>query len=136
MREEQANGKRQQRRSRAEAEQLVDAYEASGLRRREFCLQHGVALGTLDSWRKRRRQERSQLGSKRAAMRNQDARVAAASGEGRLVAVEVAGWPARTESRAASSGLTVVLSQGREIEVSRGFDAATLQRLLDVLERG
>jgi hypothetical protein len=69
MREEAVNVKRQQRRSRAEAEQLVDAFEASGMRRREFCLQHGVALGTLDLWRKRRRQERGRLGSKRAAMR-------------------------------------------------------------------
>src|SRR3974390_542375 len=136
MREEPENAKRQQRRSRAEAEQLVDAFEVSGLRRREFCLQHGVALGTLDLWRKRRRQEWRRLASQRAAMRDRDARVRAADGEGRLVAVEVAGWPAGTESQAASSGLTVVFSPGRRIEVSRGFDTATLQRLLHVLERG
>jgi transposase len=136
MREERVNVKRQQRRSRAEAEQLVDAFEASGLRRREFCLQHGVALGTLDLWRKRRRQERGRLASKRAAMGNRDARVRAANGEGRLVAVEVARWSARTESQVASGGVAVVVSHGRRIEVSRGFDAATLERLLDVLERG
>jgi hypothetical protein len=35
----------QQRRSRAEAEQLVEAFESSGLRRREFCQQHDVAVG-------------------------------------------------------------------------------------------
>jgi len=29
-----------------------------------------------------------------------------------------------------------VFSPGRRIEVSRGFDTATLQRLLHVLERG
>jgi len=46
-------------------EQLVDAFEASGLRRREFCQQHGVAVGTLDVWRKRRRRERGTYAGKR-----------------------------------------------------------------------
>jgi hypothetical protein len=44
------------------------------------------------------------------------------------VAVELAGT-------ATSGGLAVVLWRGRRVEVSEGFDAATLERLLDVLER-
>jgi hypothetical protein len=120
MKNEQRVGKPQQRRSHAESEQLVDAFEASGLRRREFCLKHGVALGTLDFWRKRRRQERS----------------TAASGGNRLVAVELAGLPGRRSMETAGGGLVVVVSEGRRIEVSRGFDVATLERLLDVLEQG
>lgn len=111
MSEEQAIRRVQQRRSRAEAEQLVDAFEASGLRRRDFCEQHGVAVGTLDVWRKRRRQERSDVAS-----------------SGRLVAVEIAGMPT-------SGKLAVVLPRGRRIDVSEGFDAGTLERLLGVLER-
>lgn len=98
---------------------MVDAFESGGLRRREFCLKHGMALSTLDFWRKRRRPERS-----------------AASGGNRLVAVELAGLPERGRIAPAGGGLTVVVSQGRRIEVSRGFDAVTLERLLDVLERG
>jgi len=48
--------------------------------------------------------------------------------DGRLVAVELAG--------AAPSGrLAVVLPRGRRVEVSEGFDAVTLERLLGVLER-
>jgi hypothetical protein len=47
---------------------------------------------------------------------------------GRLVAVEVAGMP--TIGR-----LAVVLPRGRRVEVSEGFDGATLERLLGVLER-
>src|SRR5260370_42218379 len=58
MREKHTLGRVQQRRSRAEVEQLVDAFESSGLRRREFCQKHDVAVGTLDFWRKRRRQGR------------------------------------------------------------------------------
>jgi transposase-like protein len=56
MRRKRVIGNGQRRRSRAEADQLVDAFEVSGLRRREFCLKHGVVVGTLDFWRKRRRE--------------------------------------------------------------------------------
>jgi hypothetical protein len=117
-------------------EWLLNAFERSGLGRREFCLKHGVALGTLDFWRKRRGLERERAVSAGAGTLNGEGRRKAPSGESRLVAVEVAGWPAGTESQAAGSGATVVFSPRRRIEVSRGFDAATLQRLLHVLERG
>src|SRR5258708_4634512 len=63
MREKHTLGRVQQRRSRAEVEQLVDAFESSGLRRREFCQKHDVAGGTLDFWRKRRRQKRGEVAS-------------------------------------------------------------------------
>jgi hypothetical protein len=50
------------------------------------------------------------------------------------VAVEVPGAkPA--PATAAASGLAVALEKGRRIEVERGFDAATLEQLLPVLER-
>lgn len=117
-------------------EGLLNAFERSGLRRREFCLKHGVALGTLDFWRKRRGLERESAVGAGAGALSGEGRRKAPDGESRLVAVEVAGWPAGTESQAASSGLTVVFSPGRRIEVSRGFDVVTLQRLVDVLERG
>jgi hypothetical protein len=113
---------------------LVDAFEASGLQRREFCLKHGVALGRLNLWRKRRRQERGAVASKRQATQKVDTRAKAAS-DGRILAVELAGLPEGTGSNGSSGGLAVVVSRGRRIEVSRGFDAATLERLLDVLER-
>src|SRR5258705_410184 len=60
MREKHTLGRVQQRRSRAEVEQLVDAFESSGLRRGEFCQKHDVAVGTLDFWRKRRREKRGE----------------------------------------------------------------------------
>ena len=130
MREQHTLERVQHRRSRTEAEQLVEAFESSGLGRREFCLKHGVALGTLDFWRKRRRQERDKVASKQPRMRNKDVGAGVASGS-KLVAVELAGL----QGNAAGGGLVVVVSRGRRIEVSRWFDAATLERLLAVLEQ-
>jgi len=130
MREQHTLERVQHRRSRTEAEQLVEAFESSGLGRQEFCLKHGIALGTLDFWRKRRRQERDKVASKRPRMRNEDVRAGVASGS-KLVAVELAGL----QGNAAGGGLVVVVSRGRRIEVSRWFDAATLERLLAVLEQ-
>ena len=49
------------------------------------------------------------------------------------LAVEVCGATAVADGERAS-GLAVVLSGGRRIEVGRGFDADTLQRLLAVVE--
>src|SRR5216683_322929 len=126
MREKHTLGRVQQRRSRAEVEQLVDAFESSGLRRREFCQKHGVAVGTLDFWRKRR-QERGEVAGHQLEARKVHAGAEVAS-SGRLVAVELAGT-------ATSGGLAVVLARGRRVEVSEGFDAATLERLLAVLEQ-
>jgi transposase-like protein len=44
------------RRSRAEAEQLVAEYEASGLSQVEFCRKQGLSLATLARYRKRQAQ--------------------------------------------------------------------------------
>jgi hypothetical protein len=84
-------------------------------------------VGTLDFWRKRRRQRRGvvaghQLGARKVHV---GAEVATS---GRLVAVELAGT-------GTSGRLAVVLRRGRRVEVSEGFDAATLERLLAVLEQ-
>jgi transposase-like protein len=109
MSEEQVRG-RGRRRSRAEAEQVVAEYEASGLSRQEFCLQHGLAVVTLDRYRKRRRQPEE------------------ASGSSQWVTVELSG------GSGPGSALAVVLLSGRRIEVNRGFDAHTLEELVRVLE--
>jgi hypothetical protein len=100
------------RRSRAEAEQLVAEYEASGLSRVEFCSRYGLSLATLARYRKWQREGR-----------------AGTLAGNRWVAVEVtgvrpgpAGWT--------GSGLAIALPAGRRIEVGRGFDGPTLVELL------
>lgn len=50
-----------------------------------------------------------------------------------LVAVQLAGSNFENDHRD-GRGLAVVLSAGRRIEVSAGFDAPTLQRLVVLLE--
>jgi hypothetical protein len=112
MSEEQASAA-PRRRSQAEAEQLAADFEASGLSRREFCRSRGLNVSTLDVYRKRLRQARGE-----------------GADAGRWVAVEVPG-----PKRPAAGGLTVVLEKGRRIEVERGFDPATLEQLLGLLER-
>jgi len=109
---EESGRQHRRHRSRAEADEVVAEYEVSGLSREAFCKQKDVPLQTLDRYVTRYRKQQKD-----------------GSGTQRWVAVEVAG-------RNGSSGeLSVVLSQGRRIEIKRGFDAGTLRQLLAVLEQ-
>jgi transposase-like protein len=104
------------RRSREEVKRLVAEFEASGIRRNEFCRTRGIALSTLQ-----RHLKRHGSGIGRAKIAN------------RLVAVELSGQePKRNSQR--SSALEVILAGGRRIEVRREFDSATLGRVVKVLE--
>jgi transposase-like protein len=109
-------GGARRRRSRAEVDQLVAEYEASGLTRQEFCARHGLALATLDRYRKRRQQRRE-----------------SSSADSRFIRVELAG--AKQAASHSSSDLIVLLSNARRIEVKRGFDADMLAQLVRVLEQ-
>jgi hypothetical protein len=106
------------RRSRGEAEALVAEFEASGLKREAFCQQRGLAIGTLDKYRRRAHAGRRTSG-------------------GPLLPVEVVWSTAQNpNSGTGRDGVLVVeLRSGRRIEVRRGFDAGTLERLLIVLDR-
>ena len=110
--------KSKRRRTRAEIEQLVAEYEASGLGRMAFCQQRGLSLSTLSRYRRRQEPTAGE----------------GAEGE-RWLAVEVTG-SAAVSGDERSSGLAVVLPGGWRIEVGRGFDGDTLKRLLAVVERG
>jgi len=94
---------------------LVAAYEASWQSCREFCAERGLAVPTLDLYRKWTRQP---------------------AAETRLLAVDVrpALWP--TESTAAaSSGRTVVLCNGHRVAMGGSFDPGLLTVLIGLLER-
>ena len=106
------------RRSRAEAEALVTEFEASGLMRAAFCRERGLAVGTLDKYR-----QRVHGGPRPVA--------------GPMVPVEVV-RPLAQEASIDIDGdraFVVESRSGRRIEVRRGFDAGTLERLLTVLDR-
>jgi hypothetical protein len=106
------------RRSQAEAEALVAEFEASGLQREAFCEQRGLAVGTLDKYRRRVHAGRQ-------------------SSNGPMLPVEVVWSIGQNPNRdAGRDGVLVVeLRGGRRIEVRHGFDAGTLERLLAVLDR-
>lgn len=106
------------RRSRAEAEALVAEFEASGLGREAFCRQRGLSIAALDKYRR---------------LVHKSLHV----GSGTLLPVEVVGSsPARSANSAGHVGLLVVeLRSGQRVEVGRGFDAETLERLLSILDR-
>jgi hypothetical protein len=90
---------------RAEMRRVVEEFAASGLTRREFCSQRGIALTTFDYWR-------GQLRSKP-----------------RLVKVEVA------RSEPAALSFTLRLANGRSIESSWRFNEEELTRLIQIAER-
>ena len=108
------------RRSRAEIARIAGIFRESGLGRREFCARHGIGLSTLNRHLKRQAQEQ---------------RRSSGRWESRLVAVEVAKPGAGDSAGKAAGMLTVLLCNGRRVEVSRGFDAGTLAHLVEVLER-
>jgi len=106
------------RRSRAEVEALVAEFAASGLMREAFCRQRGLAVGTLDKYRRR-------------------VHIGPRSSVGALLPVEMISSTMRdADGDAVQESVLVVESRsGRRIEVRRGFDAGTLERLLIVLDR-
>ena len=104
---------RRRRRTAAEIEQIVSEFKSGDLTQVEFCRRQGLVLSTFGRYVK-------QLRSSSAA---------ASAG---LVAVELA--VKKLDTVAAGCGLSVALASGRRIVVEAGFDAATLQRLVQVLE--
>ena len=100
------------RRSRAEVEALVAEFEASGLMREAFCRQRNLAVGTLDKYRRRVHDGHSHGGL--------------------LLPVELVSSSRNSDG---DNFLAVELRSGRRIEVRRGFDTGTLERLLTILDR-
>jgi hypothetical protein len=97
-------------------EKLVAEYEASGLTRDMFCQQRGLSVTVLDKYRRRVQKW-------------------ARAGAGPMVPVEVVSCTTQGSNCAAGGGgvLLVESRSERRIEVGRGFDAETLERLLTVL---
>jgi hypothetical protein len=105
-----------ERRTREEIRQIVAEFATSGMQQSEFCCSRGISRSTLD--RHLRKQRAQDQGSKAGR---------------RLLAVEIR--TASGSSASTSSGLVVGLMSGRRIEVNRGFDGATLERLLTALDK-
>jgi transposase len=88
----------------------IGEWQASGLSARAFCQRRGLTVASFYAWR-------------RVLQRRAAEQVVFAP-----VQVVTDAAPAQT------SALEVVLTDGRTVRVAPGFDAATLRRLLAVLE--
>ena len=115
MSEEQEVRRRRRRRTSAEIQQIVSEFKSGELTQKEFCRRQGLTLSTLGRYLSRGR------ASSEANNRG-------------LVAVELAVKKGGAKA-CGGCGLSVSLASGRRIVVEAGFDAATLQRLVQVLER-
>jgi hypothetical protein len=103
-------GKPRDARKERQWRQWIAAWQASGLSVRVFCARHGLAEPSFYAWRKK--------------LTRWDAAAPA------FVPVQV------VPDETGAGGVTVVLAGGRTVRVSPGFDAATLQRVVAVLEEG
>jgi hypothetical protein len=106
-----APGRAQDEQKERQWQRRIEQRRASGLSVRAFCARHGLATASFYNWR-------------RVFQR-------------RAVAEQPAFLPVQVVADAVpaqASALEVVLTDGRTVRVAPGFDAATLRRLLDVLE--
>ena len=110
------------RRSRAEIARLAGLYRSSGMRRGEFCRSHGLSLSTLARHLKGRQDQPQRTVSEVGRLSP-------------LVEVELSSGATTVGTSKGLGSLTVLLSNGRRVEVDRGFDAATLGQLVTILER-
>jgi hypothetical protein len=94
----------------AEMRQMLEEYAASGLRRREFCQQRGMALTTFDYWRREHAVQQRIQGRRP-----------------RMVAVKVA-------NADPPPNFALSLANGRRIECSWRFADAELARLIRIAE--
>ena len=106
-----APGRARDERKERQWQRRIEQWRASGLSVRDFCARHGLATASFYNWR-------------RVLQRR------AAAEQPAFVPVQVVAnaMPAQT------SALEVVLADGRTVRVAPGFDAATLRRLLAVLD--
>src|SRR5258708_26713582 len=115
--EQQTKGATAKRRRGEGIRQIVAEFARSGMQEGEFCGRRGISRSTLDRHLKK---QRAQGQGSRAG--------------NRLLAVEVRAASGSSAGHH-GGGLVVGLTNGRRIEVNRGFDAATLERLLTVLDK-
>jgi transposase len=102
----------------------VAGWKSSGLSLRLYSEQHGLKAGTLGYWNSRLKAQAAD------ALTSSAGPEAAAT----FLAVHVA-EPAVSVPEPQDEGVELVLPGGYVVRIGRGFDAVTLDRLLDVVER-
>lgn len=91
-------------RSKEEIRKIAEGFAKSGMTRREYCAKQGIAVTTLDYWRRAQQQRKP-----------------------KLVRVSV-------EAAQPGTGFTLALANGRRIESSWSFAEADLEKLIRAAE--
>jgi transposase-like protein len=107
-------GRRIQRRGVAERRQLLERYERSGLSQSTFCLRHGVALSTLQYWRRRARESAQEPAPS---------------------FVKIPQVSGMTRALSVAAAVVIELPGGVRLEVPAGTDAQWLSGLVRAMER-
>jgi transposase len=105
-----APGRARDERKERQWRRRIEQWRASGLSVRDFCARHRLATASFYNWRR--------VLERRAAA------------EPAFVPVQIVADKGPVQA----SALELVLADGRAVRVAPGFDAATLRRLLAVLE--
>jgi hypothetical protein len=115
------------RRTRAQWRQLVDGFAGSGLTQARYCQRHGISVASLHRWRAHFRQ------AVPVVERQQADANARTSEPVRLLPVQLLGEAAAVGE---AQALTLVFASGVHVQVNPGFDAATLARVVGLLQAG
>lgn len=144
MKKRQASGEeqvRRARRSRAQWEQEVNRWRASGQSAQQYATENGLNAGTLAWWASRIDPSKTGRGGQRSAHHRSQLPAflplkvtPAVHDGGSLAATAVARQPAQPHSNRRSAGVSLVVGNGRSVQLDVDFDAATLRRVIDVLE--
>ena len=108
-------------------ERVVRDYGNSGLTRRQYCEERGIAEHTLHYYQRRLRELREREG--RGASPKVERRPAA-----RLARVEVVDEAPAGSAAGEGGGFVLVLGKGRRVEVRWDYGEAELARLIRVVE--
>ena len=100
----------------------ITGWKSSGMSLRLYSEEHGLKAGTLGYWNSRLKAQAA------------DAPASSAGPEAAFLAVHVAD-PTVPMPEPRDDRIELALPGGCVVRVGRGFDAATLDRLLDVVER-
>ena len=115
------------RRTHAQWRQLVEGFaDSGGVTQAQYCQRHGISVSSFHRWRDHFRQAQVTEGA-RAPVRSQGAEPL------RLVPVELL---SEALAVGAAPDLTLVFASGVRVQVSPGFDAATLARVVGLLQQG
>ncbi|MGB5830622.1 MAG: transposase [Thiohalocapsa sp.] len=117
----------QGRRPRAQWRQLVEGLsDGGGVTQAQYCQRHGISVASFHRWRDHFRQAQVAEGARaQASSRSAEPQ--------RLVPVQLLG---EAVAVGAAQALTLVFANGVRVQVSPGFDAATLARVVGLLQEG